>query len=157
MIPTVTQTRDGLWSHCHCTSILAADLVALLLISYPSLLPSLSKPLLSPRTTYSRYLMGALCCRPQPIDFDGEVSLFHFVLLRCVGKGAFGKVRIQVLSCDFLPMLYRQVRVVQHKQGRELYALKYINKAKCVKMKAVANIIQERRLLEEVLISSSFR
>ncbi|KAG8781214.1 hypothetical protein FRC16_002915, partial [Serendipita sp. 398] len=68
-----------------------------------------------------------------PIDFDGEVNLFHFVLLRSVGKGAFGKVR-----------------VVQHKQTRELYALKYINKAKCVKMKAVANIIQERRLLEEI-------
>ena len=31
-----------------------------------------------------------------------------------------------------------------------LYALKYINKAKCVKMKAVSNIIQERRLLEEI-------
>ena len=43
-----------------------------------------------------------------------------------------------------------QVRVVQHKQTRELYALKYINKTKCVKMKAVANIIQERRLLEEI-------
>ncbi|EKM81998.1 hypothetical protein AGABI1DRAFT_112173 [Agaricus bisporus var. burnettii JB137-S8] len=77
--------------------------------------------------------MGALCCRPQPIDFDGEVTLFHFILLRCVGKGAFGKVR-----------------VVQHKQTRQLYALKYINKAKCVKMKAVPNIIQERRLLEEI-------
>ncbi|KAF9525985.1 kinase-like domain-containing protein [Crepidotus variabilis] len=77
--------------------------------------------------------MGAVCCRAQPIDFDGEVNLFHFVLLRCVGKGAFGKVR-----------------VVQHKQTRDLYALKYINKAKCVKMKAVPNIIQERRLLEEI-------
>ncbi|TEB21789.1 AGC/YANK protein kinase [Coprinellus micaceus] len=77
--------------------------------------------------------MGAVCCRPQPIDFDGDANLFHFVLLRCVGKGAFGKVR-----------------VVQHKQTKELYALKYINKAKCVKMKAVPNIIQERRLLEEV-------
>lgn len=77
--------------------------------------------------------MGAVCCRAQPIDFDGEANLFHFILLRCVGKGAFGKVR-----------------VVQHKQTRELYALKYINKAKCVKMKAVANIIQERRLLEEI-------
>lgn len=54
-------------------------------------------------------------------------------------------------------MLYRQVRVVQHKLGRELYALKYINKAKCVKMKAVANIIQERRLLEEVLIFIGLR
>ena len=40
--------------------------------------------------------------------------------------------------------------MVQHKQTRELYALKYINKVKCVKMKAVANVIQERRLLEEV-------
>ena len=57
--------------------------------------------------------MGAVCCRPtvrkhcrrqhicfalklllQPVDFDGEVNLFHFVLLRCVGKGAFGKVRV---------------------------------------------------------------
>jgi len=77
--------------------------------------------------------MGAVCCRPQPVDFDSDVNLFHFVLLRCVGKGAFGKVR-----------------VVQHKQTRELYALKYINKVKCVKMKAVPNVIQERRLLEEI-------
>ncbi|KAF8557721.1 kinase-like protein [Imleria badia] len=77
--------------------------------------------------------MGAVCCRPTPVDFDGDVNLFHFVLLRCVGKGAFGKVRM-----------------VQHKQTRELYALKYINKPKCVKMKAVANIVQERRLLEEI-------
>ncbi|KAH7881789.1 kinase-like domain-containing protein [Phlebopus sp. FC_14] len=77
--------------------------------------------------------MGAVCCRPEPVDFDGDVNLFHFVLLRCVGKGAFGKVRM-----------------VQHKQTRDLYALKYINKSKCVKMKAVANIIQERRLLEEI-------
>ncbi|KAI9464543.1 kinase-like protein [Lactarius psammicola] len=77
--------------------------------------------------------MGAVCCRPQVIDFDADVNLFHFILLRCVGKGAFGKVR-----------------VVQHKQTRDLYALKYINKAKCVRMKAVANVIQERRLLEEI-------
>lgn len=77
--------------------------------------------------------MGALCCRPQPVDFEGEVNLFHFILLRCVGKGAFGKVRM-----------------VQHKQTQDLYALKYINKAKCVKMKAVANIVQERKLLEEI-------
>ncbi|TDL23578.1 kinase-like protein [Rickenella mellea] len=77
--------------------------------------------------------MGAVCCRPEPVDFDGDANLFHFVLLKSVGKGAFGKVR-----------------VVQHKHTRELYALKYINKAKCVKMKAVANIIQERRLLEEI-------
>jgi len=40
--------------------------------------------------------------------------------------------------------------VVQHKNTKTLFALKYINKPKCVKMKAVANIVQERRLLEEV-------
>ena len=45
--------------------------------------------------------------------------------------------------------------MVQHKQSKTLYALKYINKAKCVKMRAVANIVQERRLLEEVSPSST--
>jgi len=61
------------------------------------------------------------------------VELSHFHLLRSVGKGAFGKVR-----------------VVQHKRTKEIYALKYINKEKCIRMRAVENIIQERRLLEEV-------
>lgn len=64
------------------------------------------------------------------------VELSHFHLLRSVGKGAFGKVR-----------------VVQHKKTKEIYALKYINKAKCIRMRAVENIIQERRLLEEVEFS----
>jgi serine/threonine kinase 32 len=50
-----------------------------------------------------------------------------------VGKGAFGKVR-----------------VVQHKSTKQLYALKYINKTKCIKMRAVDNIISERRLLEQI-------
>lgn len=56
--------------------------------------------------------MGALCCKPevrvvcpiplliltvhplhpQQIDFDAPVDLWHFYLLRSVGKGAFGKV-----------------------------------------------------------------
>lgn len=58
--------------------------------------------------------MGVLCCRPevrrspsslkrlvadlvfhpskQPVDFEGDVNLFHFVLLKSIGKGAFGKV-----------------------------------------------------------------
>lgn len=30
----------------------------------------------------------------QVIDFDGPVDLYHFYLLRAVGKGAFGKVRV---------------------------------------------------------------
>lgn len=73
------------------------------------------------------------CCFSEPIDFDSEVTLYHFDLHRAVGKGAFGKVR-----------------VVEHKRSKKLYALKYIDKARCIRQKAVANIIQERRLLEEV-------
>ncbi|MBW0522845.1 hypothetical protein O181_062560 [Austropuccinia psidii MF-1] len=77
--------------------------------------------------------MGAFCCKPEEIDFDGPVDLWHFYLLRSVGKGAFGKVR-----------------VVQHKQTKALYALKYINKQRIIAQKAVSNVIQERRLLEEI-------
>ncbi|KAF9193460.1 hypothetical protein BGZ51_003264 [Haplosporangium sp. Z 767] len=80
--------------------------------------------------------MGASCCKEETIDFSSEIELSHFHLLRSVGKGAFGKVR-----------------VVQHKKTKEIYALKYINKAKCIRMRAVENIIQERRLLEEVEFS----
>ncbi|KAI9498645.1 kinase-like domain-containing protein [Zychaea mexicana] len=75
--------------------------------------------------------MGALCCKEEAVDFNDEVDLSHFALLRSVGKGAFGKVR-----------------VVQHKGSKRLFALKYINKAKCIRMRAVENIISERRLLE---------
>lgn len=32
------------------------------------------------------------CCFSEPVDFDGEVTLYHFDLHRAVGKGAFGKV-----------------------------------------------------------------
>lgn len=76
---------------------------------------------------------GVCCCFAEPVDFEGEVNLYHFDLHKAVGKGAFGKVR-----------------VVEHKKTKQLYALKYIEKAKCIRQKAVANVIQERRLLEEV-------
>ena len=49
--------------------------------------PSAPAPRLPPRHLWKLTLLF------QPIDFDGEVNLFHFILLRCVGKGAFGKVR----------------------------------------------------------------
>ncbi|KAK4513556.1 uncharacterized protein ATC70_005558 [Mucor velutinosus] len=77
--------------------------------------------------------MGVVCCREELLDLEGEVELSHFTLLRSVGKGAFGKVR-----------------VVQHKGTKQLYALKYINKTKCIQMRAVENIISERRLLEQI-------
>ncbi|EIM91142.1 kinase-like protein [Stereum hirsutum FP-91666 SS1] len=73
------------------------------------------------------------CCFSEPVDFDAAVNLYHFNLHRAIGKGAFGKVR-----------------VVEHKRTKALYALKYIDKSKCIDKKSVANVIQERRLLEEV-------
>ncbi|PBK72732.1 kinase-like protein [Armillaria solidipes] len=73
------------------------------------------------------------CCFSEPINFDGEVNLYHFDLHRAVGRGAFGKVR-----------------VVEHKKTKVVYALKYIEKSQCIRQRAVANVIQERRLLEEI-------
>jgi serine/threonine protein kinase len=64
---------------------------------------------------------------------EHQISLQDFTLLRSVGKGAFGKVR-----------------VVNHKKTKATFALKYINKAKCLSMAAVDNIIEERRLLEAI-------
>ncbi|KAI9095502.1 kinase-like protein, partial [Phlyctochytrium arcticum] len=61
------------------------------------------------------------------------VDLRHFELLRCVGRGAFGKVRI-----------------VEKRDTKKLYALKYINKLQCIKMRATANIFRERAILEEI-------
>ncbi|CAO3624328.1 unnamed protein product [Cunninghamella echinulata] len=77
--------------------------------------------------------MGIICCKEEPLNLDSEIDLTHFALLRSVGKGAFGKVR-----------------VVQHKGTKQLYALKYINKVKCIKMRAVDNIISERRIMEQL-------
>ena len=95
------------------------------------------------------------CCFSEPVDFDSEVNLFHFELHRAVGKGAFGKVsgrfnRLAPLTTTTTRYPLYQVRVVEHKKTKQVYALKYIDKSKCVKQKAVANIIQERHLLEEV-------
>ncbi|KAJ3212290.1 hypothetical protein HDU67_003919 [Dinochytrium kinnereticum] len=61
------------------------------------------------------------------------VELRHFNLLRCVGKGAFGKVRI-----------------VEKRDTKKLYALKYINKLQCIRMRAIQNIFRERAILEDI-------
>jgi hypothetical protein len=64
--------------------------------------------------------------------------------------------RYVFFNCFIFRRLYEttQVRVVEHKRSKKLYALKYIDKARCIKQKAVSNIIQERRLLEEVRTSN---
>lgn len=69
----------------------------------------------------------------KPVDLNGEVNLNHFRLLRVVGRGAFGKVRI-----------------VERKDTALSFALKYIRKDEVVRSESVRNIIRERRMLEHV-------
>ncbi|KAI2472907.1 kinase-like protein [Annulohypoxylon bovei var. microspora] len=69
----------------------------------------------------------------KPVDLNGEVNLNHFRLLRVVGRGAFGKVRI-----------------VERKDTGLSFALKYIRKDEVVRSESVRNIIRERRMLEHV-------
>lgn len=42
--------------------------------------------------------MKAIKLTGQSIDFEGDPNLFHFYLLRSVGKGAFGKVSCHIPS-----------------------------------------------------------
>ncbi|CCX07974.1 kinase-like domain-containing protein [Pyronema domesticum] len=69
----------------------------------------------------------------KPVVFTDEVNLNHFRLLRVVGKGAFGKVRI-----------------VERKDTGLTFALKYIRKDEVVRSESVRNIIRERRMLEQL-------
>ncbi|TRX92350.1 hypothetical protein FHL15_006736 [Xylaria flabelliformis] len=69
----------------------------------------------------------------KPVDLNGEVNLNHFRLMRVVGRGAFGKVRI-----------------VERKDTGLSFALKYIRKDEVVRSESVRNIIRERRMLEHV-------
>ncbi|PHH54052.1 Serine/threonine-protein kinase 32A [Ceratocystis fimbriata CBS 114723] len=69
----------------------------------------------------------------KPVGLDGQVSLNHFRLLRVVGRGAFGKVRI-----------------VERKDTGLSFALKYIRKDEIIRSESVRNIIRERRMLEHV-------
>ncbi|KAI7308398.1 kinase-like protein, partial [Hortaea werneckii] len=69
----------------------------------------------------------------KPVVMTDEVNLNHFRLLRVVGKGAFGKVRI-----------------VERKDTGLTFALKYIRKDEVVRSESVRNIIRERRMLEHL-------
>ncbi|QQK42645.1 Protein kinase, putative [Penicillium digitatum] len=69
----------------------------------------------------------------KPVSCNDAVNLNHFRLLRVVGKGAFGKVRI-----------------VERKDTGLTFALKYIRKEEVVRSESVRNIIRERRMLEHL-------
>ncbi|PIA14185.1 kinase-like protein [Coemansia reversa NRRL 1564] len=64
---------------------------------------------------------------------DQGLGLYKFRLLRVIGRGSFGKVRM-----------------VEHRPSSKTYALKYINKATCIANHAHGNTLRERDMLEEI-------
>lgn len=63
-------------------------------------------------------------------DDDCDVDFDHFQILRAIGKGSFGKVCI-----------------VQKKDTKRMYAMKYVNKSHCVLKEATRNVMREIEIL----------
>ncbi|XP_050436833.1 serine/threonine-protein kinase 32A isoform X2 [Adelges cooleyi] len=61
---------------------------------------------------------------------DGEVNFNHFEILRAIGKGSFGKVCI-----------------VEKKDSRQMYAMKYMQKSRCIERDALKNVLREMEIL----------
>ncbi|NWT62776.1 ST32A kinase, partial [Erythrocercus mccallii] len=59
------------------------------------------------------------------------VTFDHFEILRAIGKGSFGKV------C-----------VVQKTDTKKMYAMKYMNKQKCVERNEVRNVFKELQIMQ---------
>ncbi|TSY69819.1 Serine/threonine-protein kinase 32A [Bagarius yarrelli] len=64
---------------------------------------------------------------------DDEVNFDHFQILRAIGKGSFGKVCI-----------------VQKKDTKKMYAMKYMNKLKCVERNEVRNVFKELQIMQNL-------
>ncbi|XP_025977865.2 serine/threonine-protein kinase 32B isoform X2 [Dromaius novaehollandiae] len=59
------------------------------------------------------------------------VNFDHFQILRAIGKGSFGKVCI-----------------VQKRDTRKMYAMKYMNKQKCIERDEVRNVFRELQIMQ---------
>ncbi|KAF7663939.1 hypothetical protein LDENG_00195720 [Lucifuga dentata] len=66
-------------------------------------------------------------------DDTEEVSFDNFQILRAIGKGSFGKVCI-----------------VQKKDTKKMYAMKYMNKLKCVERNEVRNVLKELQIMQNL-------
>ncbi|XP_006631881.2 serine/threonine-protein kinase 32A isoform X1 [Lepisosteus oculatus] len=71
--------------------------------------------------------------KPPVIDDAEEVNFDHFQILRAIGKGSFGKVCI-----------------VQKKDTKKMYAMKYMNKLKCVERNEVRNVFKEMQIMQKL-------
>ncbi|XP_009870235.1 PREDICTED: serine/threonine-protein kinase 32A-like [Apaloderma vittatum] len=76
--------------------------------------------------------MGANTSSKSPaLDENEDVTFDHFEILRAIGKGSFGKV------C-----------VVQKNDTKKMYAMKYMNKQKCVERNEVRNVFKELQIMQ---------
>ncbi|XP_025199282.1 serine/threonine-protein kinase 32A isoform X2 [Melanaphis sacchari] len=64
---------------------------------------------------------------------DGDVNFDHFEILRAIGKGSFGKVCI-----------------VEKKNSRQMYAMKYMQKSRCIERDALKNVLREMEILTKL-------
>uniref|UniRef100_A0A9L0RHU5 Serine/threonine-protein kinase 32B n=2 Tax=Equus caballus TaxID=9796 RepID=A0A9L0RHU5_HORSE len=60
-----------------------------------------------------------------------QVNFDHFQILRAIGKGSFGKVCI-----------------VQKRDTKKMYAMKYMNKQKCIERDEVRNVFRELQIMQ---------
>uniref|UniRef100_A0A8D0DXC3 Serine/threonine kinase 32A n=1 Tax=Salvator merianae TaxID=96440 RepID=A0A8D0DXC3_SALMN len=63
--------------------------------------------------------------------FFFTVTFDHFEILRAIGKGSFGKVCI-----------------VQKNDTKKMYAMKYMNKQKCIERNEVKNVFKELQIMQ---------
>ncbi|XP_048187253.1 serine/threonine-protein kinase 32A [Perognathus longimembris pacificus] len=76
--------------------------------------------------------MGANASSKPPVfDENADVNFDHFEILRAIGKGSFGKVCI-----------------VQKNDTKKMYAMKYMNKQKCVERNEVRNVFKELQIMQ---------
>nr|XP_023655699.1 serine/threonine-protein kinase 32B [Paramormyrops kingsleyae] len=76
--------------------------------------------------------MGANHSHKTPVfDEDEDVNFDHFQILRAIGKGSFGKVCI-----------------VQKRDTKKMYAMKYMNKQKCIERDEVRNVFRELQVMQ---------
>ncbi|XP_039607407.1 serine/threonine-protein kinase 32B-like isoform X2 [Polypterus senegalus] len=76
--------------------------------------------------------MGSNHSHKTPVfDENEDVNFDHFQILRAIGKGSFGKVCI-----------------VQKRDTKKMYAMKYMNKQKCIERDEVRNVFRELQIMQ---------
>ncbi|XP_072351613.1 serine/threonine-protein kinase 32B-like isoform X1 [Scyliorhinus torazame] len=71
--------------------------------------------------------------RTPVFDENEDVNFDHFQILRAIGKGSFGKVCI-----------------VQKRDTKKMYAMKYMNKQKCIERDEVRNVFRELQIMQRL-------